>query len=320
MIYVNQNLKSKIKSLPELPGIYKMLDKERNIIYIGKSISLKKRVRTYFADNPKWEKVKKMKPLINDIEYIVTDTHLEARILECELIKDIKPIFNSQFKNDKGYVYLNIRDYNPYNPISIVYDYEEGVYGPFRRRFRVIKILESLKNLYPIIKIDGKYKFNYDIFPLKMDRETFNSNKRSLDNIFSKDKEFILFLEALELQMQICSVDLRFETALVYRDIINGLNYLKGSLKEDKNLFLQKLFINIPLQKGSKFFLVSRGQILLKETFIDPCKNDIEGFIKKALSLKYIEENEFEKSSLDFRSIIYSEVRRLPKEMIKVVG
>lgn len=319
MTYLNKDLKSKIQSLPELPGIYKMIDKEKNIIYIGKSISLRKRVRTYFVDKPKWKKVRKMAPLIDDIEYIITDTHLEARLLECELIKDIKPIFNSQFKNDKGYVYLNIRDYNIYNPIFISYDYEEGVYGPFRRRFRVLRILESLKNLYPILKLDGKYTFAYEVFPLKMDKKTFASNKESLDHIFSNDKDFILFLEALEDKMKICSNNLQFETALVYRDIINGLNYLKGSLKEDKNLFLKKLFINIPTPKGNKFFLVSRGQILLKELFSDYNQNDIDIFIKKALSLRVIEESEFEKSSLDFRNIIYSEVRSLPKEIVRVV-
>lgn len=146
MIYINKS-KTKILSLPESPGIYKMLDKEKNIIYIGKSISLKKRVRTYFSEKPKWEKVKKLAPLIDDIEYIVTDTHLEARLLECEMIKRVKPIFNSQFKNDKGYVYLNIKDYNIYNPISIVYDYEEKSMVHLEESFRVLMVLEALKSL-----------------------------------------------------------------------------------------------------------------------------------------------------------------------------
>ncbi|OLS02520.1 GIY-YIG nuclease family protein [Tissierella creatinophila] len=320
MIYINKSLKTKILSLPESPGIYKMLDKEKNIIYIGKSISLKKRVRTYFSEKPKWEKVKKLTPLIDDIEYIVTDTHLEARLLECEMIKRIKPIFNSQFKNDKGYVYLNIKDYNIYNPISIVYDYEEKVYGPFRRKFRVLMVLEALKNLYPILKVDEKYQFSYDVFPVKMDRETFNLNKRSLENIFSNDREFTLFLKSLDDKMIEASKNLQFETAMTYRDTINGLNYLKGSLKEDKNLFLKKLFINIPLDKGNKFFLVSRGKILLKETFLEFNETDIEHFIERALSLKALKENPFEKASLDFRDIIYSEIRTLPKDIIRVIN
>nr|WP_300004391.1 GIY-YIG nuclease family protein [Tissierella sp.] len=319
MIKIHEELKTKIQSIPELPGIYKMLDREGNIIYIGKSISLRKRVRTYFADKPKWRKVKKMQRVIYDIEYIVTDTHLEARLLECEMIKSIMPIFNSQFKNDKGYVYLKIRDYNIFNPISIVYDYEEGVYGPFRRRFRVLSILESFKNLYPILKTGRSYSFNYDVFPLKMDRETFTLNKKSLEDIFSKDPEFILFLQALEQEMSLASMDLKFETAMVYRDVINDLNYLKGSLKEDKNLFLKKIFLNIPLEKGSKFFLISRGKILDKKTLLKYDQRDIDDFIKEASSVKRVCENKFEKSSLDFRNIIYSEVRNLPPELVTIV-
>lgn len=85
-------------------------------------------------------------------------------------------------------------------------------------------------------------------------------------------------------------------------------------------MFLKKLFINIPTQNGNKFFLISRGQILLKESFIKYNQDDIELFIKNGLNLKHIEENEFEKSSLDFRNIIYSEVRSLPEEMITVIG
>ena len=75
-----------------------MLDFKGNIIYIGKSKCLKKRVHSYFVKSPVWEKAKKMAPLIYDINYIVTDTHLEAMLLECEMIKTIKPYFNAAMK------------------------------------------------------------------------------------------------------------------------------------------------------------------------------------------------------------------------------
>ena len=80
--------------LPMEPGIYKMIDAKGNVIYIGKSKMLNKRVKTYFANNPNWDKINRMVRLIDDIDFIVTDTHLEARILECSLIKELKPIFN----------------------------------------------------------------------------------------------------------------------------------------------------------------------------------------------------------------------------------
>lgn len=75
---ISERLKEKLKDLPELPGIYKMLDSKGNIIYIGKSKSLKKRVRTYFTENnTRWSKIKKLVFFIDDLDYEVTDTHLE---------------------------------------------------------------------------------------------------------------------------------------------------------------------------------------------------------------------------------------------------
>jgi len=76
LINITDKLKNKINQISELPGIYKMLDAKSNIIYIGKSKSIRKRVKTYFSNNPKWEKVKEMVLLIDDIEFEVTDTHV----------------------------------------------------------------------------------------------------------------------------------------------------------------------------------------------------------------------------------------------------
>ena len=320
MIDISDKLQDKLLTIPDKPGIYKMLDREKNIIYIGKSISLRKRVRTYFSKKQMWKKARKFARLIDDIEYIVTDTHLEARILECELIKKLRPAFNSQFKNDRGYVYINVNDYNIHTPTSIVYQYEAGVFGPFRGRFFVLKILDSLKNLYPIYKENETYNFTYKVLPIQMDRDSYNKNKDSLIDIFSNDDNFILFIKALEDEMKKASDALHFETAMTFRDLLRGLNYLKGSLKEDQNLFLRKLFVNIPIESGNKFFFISRGKILIKKSFKTYNTEDMNSFIKNARELKVYKENPFEKSSLDFRDIIYSEIRNLPKEMVHIIS
>lgn len=80
------DLKQKVNQIPALPGVYKMLDSSGQIIYVGKSKCLKKRVQSYFTKSPKQPKIERMIFLIDDIEYIVTDTHLEARLLECQLL------------------------------------------------------------------------------------------------------------------------------------------------------------------------------------------------------------------------------------------
>ena len=95
-----------LDELPEAPGVYKMLGDGGNILYIGKSKCLKHRVKSYFVKKPVWEKAEKMAGFIRDIEIEPTHTHLEAMLLECELIKKHRPFFNRQMKNDSGYLYI----------------------------------------------------------------------------------------------------------------------------------------------------------------------------------------------------------------------
>lgn len=121
---MTNQLKDKLAMLPEAPGIYKMLDSRGDIIYIGKSKCLKSRVISYFANNPNWEKAKKMAPFIYDLEYVVTDTHLEAMLLECELIKRIKPHFNVSMKHDERYVYLKVGKTEQARPLYVVHTLE----------------------------------------------------------------------------------------------------------------------------------------------------------------------------------------------------
>lgn len=151
-----------LKQLPEQPGIYQMLDASNHIIYIGKSKCLKKRVQSYFTNSPKWEKVTRMVSYIHNINYIVTDTHLEARLLECELIKRYKPYFNAQMKNDQRYVYLKLAPFNRYNPFTILAEREDNCFGPFRSKYSLNEFLQKLKNIYPLRKAED----HYDLLPL----------------------------------------------------------------------------------------------------------------------------------------------------------
>lgn len=101
----------RVDDLPDKIGVYILKDEKGNILYIGKSISLRKRVRSYFqpTDNPK---IKTMKKYIDHIEYILTDTEREALILESNLIKRYKPPYNIHLKDDKRYPYLKITNEN----------------------------------------------------------------------------------------------------------------------------------------------------------------------------------------------------------------
>lgn len=317
MSKVPTHLVEKINTIPAKSGVYKMLDSHGTIIYIGKSISLKNRVKSYFTDNPKWSKVEKMVTFIDDIEYIVTDTHLEARLLECTLIKDIKPLFNSQFKNDEKYAYLKIEDYNIYNPLSIVNTREENSYGPFRRKFSLKELIDSFKNIYPIIEDNQNYSFQYNLIPISMDKNHFEKNKKSLEEIFCDDKKMVLLINKLEEKMKEAAIELQFATASIYRDMIYGLNYLKTGIYGYKTILSKDIVIKLPIDIGYKLFFISQGKIILKSSFQTLTEKDLNLFIDEGKILKLSIPKDFnEKPSMDYRDILYSEIKSLSQEMV----
>lgn len=315
MIDISDKLKEKLKQIPEQPGIYKMMDKKGNIIYVGKSKCLKKRVRTYFANEPKWEKVKRMVTLIDNIDYTVTDTHLEAMLLECSLIKSIKPIFNSQMKNDRRYVYLRVEDYNRYNALRAVGERVDNSFGPFRNKGLVYDIIDSMKNLYPVQKTSYGYEFEYHLFPKPMDKETFNENRKTLLEIFAHVKNMDEFVDSLQTKMKEESSGCNFETAAMYRNMMQNMKKLRDTIARYEDIMSRDILLKIPVKEGYKLFYVSKGNIVLKEKFADVSDSVIRSFTEKAESSvsAYTAEMD-EKSHLDYRDILYSEITSLQKE------
>lgn len=307
---VSDKLKEKIDSLPDKPGIYKMLDREGRIIYIGKSISLKKRVKSYFRENPERRKVEKMYPLIDDIDYKVMDTDLEAKLEECRLIKELKPIFNSQFKKDKNYVYIKIKEYNPYNPLSLSYIRNGECYGPFRNMSLVRNVLSSLKNLYPINWVDNRYSFKYDIIPVSMNREEFLENQNSLKQIFENKNRGKLFMDELEEKMKKASMSLKFETALYYKNLVDGFKYIDIYLRREEEMFLSDIFLKIEIENGYKLFFIKKGDIVLKEKFKILNRTREKEFIKRGKKIDSKNSFKDEKVNLDFRDILIGEINK----------
>lgn len=316
MIATRDKLKEKLDNLPMLPGVYRFFDSYGRVIYIGKSKTLQKRVKSYFVDNPKWDKVNRIRPCISDLDFIVTDTHLEARLLECQLIKTIKPIFNSQMKNDENYAYIKIEDHNKYKPVSIVYKREENSFGPFRRKYTLYKVTESLRNLYPINKTKNRYDFVYHLMPKDMDHTTYEKNKEILLEIFSCDKSMETFISALESKMKEAASTYKFETASMYRDIILNLNYLKAGISGYKYIFSKKIVLRIPCKSGTKLFFVSQGNIIKKKTYKRLSNKSYHLFIDKCSALASPSPFSDEKTSIDYRDILYSEILALPKSMV----
>ncbi len=147
------NIEEELKKLPGKPGVYIMRDKDDNIIYVGKAVSLKNRVRSYFRKTNKTERIKKMVSLIDHFEYIVVDNEAEALILECNLIKKNRPKFNVLLKDDKTYPYIKIDVKSEYPNVCITRRLiNDGAkyFGPYANPGAAKEMLDFIKKKYKI--------------------------------------------------------------------------------------------------------------------------------------------------------------------------
>jgi len=146
-------IEDKLKRLPDKPGVYLMLSEKEKIIYVGKASSLKNRVRSYFRDGNVPAKVAAMVLHIKDIDYIVTDTEVEALILECNLIKKHRPRYNVFLKDDKTYPYIKITLNEDYPRIITTRRVKKDgakYYGPYTSAGSLYEAVRILRKLFPI--------------------------------------------------------------------------------------------------------------------------------------------------------------------------
>jgi excinuclease ABC subunit C len=313
-----EHLAQKIKQIPMAPGIYQMRDEEGSILYIGKSKHLKSRVRSYFGNQEKSNKIEKMVFHIHDITYIVTDTHLEAQLLECALIKKIKPLYNTQFKNHQNYSYLHVQEYNPYKPLKVLRDRESThCFGPYRSHRTLLTIEQFFKNIYPLTKEGSAYTFAYHIFPQTVCPTTFEENKKALLEILSSTKSMKLFLKSIAEKMQEASDTFAFETACTYRDLYQCMHYLHEINIKKQKITNSTLLVGEKIGVGYKLFFISHGKILYKRKYISLHLQDLEAFVLQAKEISFnYSKVKNEKRDLDFQDIIYSELQDISSKEI----
>lgn len=315
---MSEQLEKKLRMIPERPGIYKMLDETGNIIYIGKSKCLKKRVHSYFVPTPKWDKVLKMRPLIADLDYEVTDTHLEAMLLECRMIKDIQPYFNVQFKNDQRYRFLTVEEDVRRNPLRITGERGKDSFGPLRRKRPLEELTETLRNLYPIQKRRGSYSFSYHVLPKKLTKEEFVENRKSLQEILFQKKCMERFEKKLLEAMKETSKNQQYERAVKFRELIFSFQYLYHCLLRYELLQTKKLLYQVPVEEGWKLFLIQKGMVtdrmLVKENTEEEKRRFLE-HAKRKDGLPSLPE----KSRLDYEDILFAELEHAPEEWLRCI-
>lgn len=227
------NIQEELKKLPDKPGVYIMKDKEDNILYVGKAVILKNRVRQYFQKNNKSARIEKMVSQIDHFEYIVVDSEMEALILECNLIKLHRPKYNVLLKDDKMYPYIKITLNEKYPTVRIVRKkFNDGAkyYGPYTNAFAVKETVEFLNKVYKLkhcrrIFKDGKIEtpcLNYHIKRCmglcrgEISKEEYLKTIKQVMMILDGKTEDML--KQIDKEMQEAAVNLNFEKAAELRD------------------------------------------------------------------------------------------------------
>lgn len=313
----NMNLKDKIDKMPQCTGIYIMKDVYSNIIYVGKSINLRNRVKSYFRDNiNRSRKIERMIRFINDIDYITTDTELDALLLECDYIHNIRPMYNTLMNNYEKYKYIKLNAYS-HNIINIVDKKEDQsiYFGPFSMNKRLFTLRDFLLDYFklPICNTKTKcirYNINKCIAPCRVDAsQEYEKIYNILKNTFNGDNSLI---EKLEKDMIHASSSLNFERA---KEIKNNIELIK-SISQKQNLFEllrnnPKLILWIAIDKKNyKLYLINGinvefSQIINIDTFDDSEREELVGEISQFILKNQSWENN-DKSYIDYINIIYS--------------
>ncbi|MEN6436396.1 MAG: excinuclease ABC subunit UvrC [Anaerolineaceae bacterium] len=158
MFEPNEHIQGILDTLPQRPGCYVYRNTEEQVIYVGKAVNLRNRVRSYFHALPEWDrKTRKLITQIADIEWIVVDSELEALILELNLIKKYRPHFNIRLKDDKNYPYIKAHWNTPFPKVTVTrLMVQDGsrYYGPYTSVWAVHQTLDVLRRIFPYLTCD----------------------------------------------------------------------------------------------------------------------------------------------------------------------
>ena len=316
-------LKEKVKTLPLTPGVYLMKDYHGQVIYVGKAKSLKKRVQSYFHNSKAHpQKIIKMVSSLKDFDYLLTDTEFEAFLLECKLIKELKPHFNKKMKSPQRYTYLVIKMVEAKRVLemshSVVENNENLYFGPFINKYTVENSINRLKEAFKINCSNPFMKngpcLNYSLglcIGMCQGGTALEEYNRILDQIIAllngTDTEI---LKEIEERMTTASEQFQFEAAAKYRNILDSINALLYKeqviefTEENQNIVI----VESIGEPTVKLFLIKGNKLLYREKVN---KEQKLGNIKSNL-LTYLKQNPLNtrivvsKEELDEAQIIYS--------------
>nr|WP_317283971.1 excinuclease ABC subunit UvrC [uncultured Sellimonas sp.] len=241
-------IEEELKKLPDKPGVYLMHDEKDEIIYVGKAVNLKNRVRQYFQKSRnKGAKIEQMVTHIVRFEYIVTDSELEALVLECNLIKEHRPKYNTMLMDDKTYPFIKVTVQEPFPRVMIVRKQMKDkakYFGPYTNAQAVKDIIELVRKIYKLrtcrrnLPRDiGKERpcLNYHIHQCDAPCQGYISQEKYRESI-DKILRFLSghyegILKELEEKMMDASEKMEFEKAIEYRELIGSVKKISEKQK-----------------------------------------------------------------------------------------
>ena len=237
------NIEEQLKMLPDKPGVYIMHDVDDRIIYVGKAVNLKNRVRSYFRKTDKTERIKRMVSLIDHFEYIVVDNEAEALILECNLIKKNRPKFNVLLKDDKTYPYIKIDMKSDFPGVFItrrVINDGSKYFGPYANPGSAKEMIDFIKGRYKIrqcrvLKERTRPCLNYHIGRClapcvgNVSKEEYGKQIKEIIDLL--DGKIDKIIKELKLDMEEASKKMDYEKAAILRDRIIAIERVSEKQK-----------------------------------------------------------------------------------------
>lgn len=303
----NFNIQEELKKLPGKPGVYLMHDEKDAIIYVGKAISLKNRVRQYFqSSRNRGAKIEQMVTHISRFEYIVTDSELEALVLECNLIKEHRPKYNTMLMDDKTYPFIKVTVNEPFPRVMMARRMKKDkakYFGPYTSAGAVKDTIELIRKLYHIRSCNrslpkdiGKERpcLNYHIHQCHAPCQGYISReeyRKSIDEVVRfLNGNYDPILKELEEKMLDASENLEFEKAIEYRELLASVQKIAQKQKitdtagDDRDIIAmasegEDAVVQVFFIRGGR--LIGRDHFYLKIAENDTKSEILSSFIKQ---------------------------------------
>lgn len=314
------DFQEELKKLPHCPGVYIMHDANDNIIYVGKAINLHNRVRSYFRKNiGRGPQIDKMVTLIARFEYIVTDSELEALVLENNLIKEHSPKYNTMLKDDKTYPYIKVTVSEDYPRVLFCRQMKKDrsrYFGPYTSAGAVKDTIELINKLFCLRtcnrnlskEVGGEraclnYHIGQCLAPCqgKITREEYQEQVKGALAFLNGNYQDTL--KELEQKMQRASENLEFEEAIRYRDLYNSVKQIASKQKMEESDGEDKDIIALACDDRDavvQVFFVRGGKLIGREHFY----------------MTHVSETPKKQILLDFVKQFYAGTPFIPRELI----